>query len=301
MSHDGKDEIHVGVHTIVESPAPEIMPLGHEQPATNASVSAVSAPVAAKGNVDPAPHANVISVQQSAPQPEELIPLEASKQSAMEPAENGSRLTSLPRIVPTVAVLPASATVPALAASAATPAHHGDSQPQTQAPSATPAAPTVAANLPASPGNPTPPPAGAPPMPMPVADQLTRAFVAHADIVGQQGRTDFHLRLDPPQLGSVRIHLTATDNTVSARIVTAQEGTQQLLQNQAHHLRQGLAQAGLSLGSFDVTRDGGGSGGGRQAPPEPPLSLPVAVSPTRTSPVVSPPLHRPTAGIDILA
>jgi len=138
---------------------------------------------------------------------------------------------------------------------------------------------------------------------LPVADQLTQAFVAHADVARNDGRIDFHLRLEPPQLGTVQIHLSATDHTISARVVVAQEATRQLLDGQAHHLRQSLAQAGLSLTGFDVSRDGGGSRGGQQPPPQP--SLPAAVvsapAPTRPALPLSAPARTATNGIDILA
>jgi flagellar hook-length control protein FliK len=183
------------------------------------------------------------------------------------------------------------------------PAHHDEDQPQTTTtPSPAPGT-SVTAALPA----PTITPASQPspiaaPMLVPVAEQLTRAFVAQAEVVQRAGQTNFHLRLDPPQLGPVQIHLTATEHTISARIVVAQDGTRQLLEGQAHHLRQGLAEAGLSLGSFDVTRDGGGSrGGGQQAPPQTPWLPPTFVSTPRASTVVPTTVSRPTEGINILA
>ncbi len=134
-----------------------------------------------------------------------------------------------------------------------------------------------------------------------VADQLTKAFVARAEVVNRDGRTNFHLRLEPPQLGTVQVHLSATDNTISARIVVAQEGTRQLLDAQAHHLRQSLAQAGVSLTGFDVTRDGGGSRGGQQSPPQAPTQLLAQASRPVRSTVVPAPASAPTDGINILA
>jgi flagellar hook-length control protein FliK len=103
-----------------------------------------------------------------------------------------------------------------------------------------------------------------------VADQIIRAFVDHAGVVARQGSTDFHLRLEPPNLGTVHIYVSATESSVSVRVVAAHEGTQALLENQSHDLRQSLAQAGVALGGFDVTRDGSGSSGSRQQPQESP-------------------------------
>ncbi len=157
---------------------------------------------------------------------------------------------------------------PAVAASVSTPERH-DGPPQTSdATVSTPPPPAVAAvGIAAPSAPPSPGPADNQPA-APVADQLTRAFVAQADVVHRDGQTVFHLRLEPPQLGTVQIHLRATDHTISARIVTAQDGTRQLLQDQAHHLRQSLAQAGVSLTGFDVSSGGSGSRGGQQPPPQ---------------------------------
>ena len=136
----------------------------------------------------------------------------------------------------------------------------------------------------------------------PVVDQLTRAVAANVEVVQRNGQTNVHLHLDPPQLGSVQIHLTATEHSVSARIVVAQEGTRQLLQDQAQHLRQSLSQAGVSLGSFDVARDGGGGsrGGNPQAPPQPARFASTPTAPPRAA-VAAPAVSRSTEGIDLIA
>jgi hypothetical protein len=134
------------------------------------------------------------------------------------------------------------------------------------------------------------------------AEQLSRAFVAQANFVNREGRTDFHLRLQPPQLGSVQIHLTATDHTVWARVIVAQDGTRQLIEGQVQQLRQSLAESGLVLGNFEVTHHGGGfSQGGRHQPPElPTLPLPRPVAPTSRT-VVRTSLPASSGGINILA
>jgi len=136
----------------------------------------------------------------------------------------------------------------------------------------------------------------------PVAEQLTRAFVSKAELVSREGRTDFHLRLEPPQLGSVQIHLTAEDHTISARIVVSQEGARQAIEGQAQHLRQSLAEVGLVLGKFDVTHGGGGSSdGGRRPPPEAPMAPPARIASPAPAVVAKTTRPVPTDGIDILA
>ncbi|HWG43736.1 MAG TPA: flagellar hook-length control protein FliK [Gemmataceae bacterium] len=187
------------------------------------------------------------------------------------------------------------------------PSNH-DERGETRQPSATPthalqepaATGTIAA--PAAASAPTVPSSGAAPIP-PIADQLTQAIITRADVVNHEGRTDFHLRLEPPQLGTVQIHLTATDHSISARVVVAQEGTRQLIEGQADQLRQSLANAGVSLTGFDVTQNGGGSSGGGRQNPEPPmpLVLPHTASFSRPAVAVKLPTRSATNGIDILA
>jgi len=317
MNPEGKGEIHLGSHTLVETPAPEIATSVHPQSAANPSVSALS---------DPSPSGSSRTSGTSTAAVSGGLPAHATQgadnvhylseetQSSLERAQElgsqrgvsalgseGTRMASLTRMLQSSGVNSASNATPTLAANTPAPPHHGDSRTHDDANSSS-SAPVLTDNGIAPPPIAGPPSPNAAPMPSPVADQLTQAFLAHADVVQQAGRTDFHLRLDPPQLGSVQIHLTATDHSVSARIVVAQEGTRQLLQDQSQHLRQGLAQAGLSLGSFDVTRDGGGSrGGGQQPPPQTPLSLPTPVSTPRSAPAVPAYVQRASNGIDLLA
>jgi hypothetical protein len=136
----------------------------------------------------------------------------------------------------------------------------------------------------------------------PLSEQLTQAFVAHATVVSRDGRTDFHLRLEPPSLGTVHVYLSATEHTVSARLVVAHEGTQALLEAQAQNLRESLAQAGIALGGFDVTRGGGGDPGPWQQPrqqPPAPATPDGAVARPDSGPGPAP--LPGGAGIDLLA
>ncbi len=181
---------------------------------------------------------------------------------------------------------------------------HSSPQPASAQPASNPLLPAVA-SADQLPSNTTVAGLNSPQSNVPVAEQLTRAFVAQASTVNREGRTDFHLRLEPPQLGSVQIHLTATERTVSARVIVAQEATRQLIEGHAQQLKQSLAESGLVLGTFDVTRGSGGfSQSGHHQPPEAPpfptVSQSGSVTTTRAPLAKTSSRSVHTDGIDIL-
>jgi flagellar hook-length control protein FliK len=135
-----------------------------------------------------------------------------------------------------------------------------------------------------------------------VAEQIGHAIHARLATAPDDGRIDFHMSLEPPELGQVRVQLTLSSQTLTARLVAQDASTRQLIQSQMDSLRQRLQQTGLGLGQIDVSGGGGNSRGGqRQQPllPFPDLSGPTAAP----RPVAAP---RPAAaglvgGIDVLA
>jgi flagellar hook-length control protein FliK len=129
--------------------------------------------------------------------------------------------------------------------------------------------------------------------------------VAQADVATRDGRIDFHLHLEPANLGTVHVYLTASDQTVSARIVAAHDSTQAALAGQAHELRAALTQAGVSLGSFDLAGgQGGGQGGSPGHPGDqggPPPSSAGAAAPPRPNGTTGPSPTVVAVGINLLA
>jgi flagellar hook-length control protein FliK len=83
---------------------------------------------------------------------------------------------------------------------------------------------------------------------------------------------EIDLRLDPPELGTVRIHLRSTEEGVTARLVVQEETTRQLIEGQIHQLRQRLSDAGVMLTKFEVRQE---SDSGRQRSPQRPRRLNV--------------------------
>jgi hypothetical protein len=94
-----------------------------------------------------------------------------------------------------------------------------------------------------------------------VSDQIVGQIAARAATSTRDGRTDLHIRLEPPELGAVRVHLIASEHAVTARLVVSDEAARQLIESQLHTLRESLASVGVALERFDVASDAGGSHG----------------------------------------
>lgn len=82
----------------------------------------------------------------------------------------------------------------------------------------------------------------------PVLDQVTSGVVA-----SHRGGHEVRLRLNPPELGSLLIDVAVREGVVTARLETTQSGTQQLLTDNIHQLRDALAQQGLAIDKIDVS------------------------------------------------
>ncbi len=105
--------------------------------------------------------------------------------------------------------------------------------------------------------------------PPPVAEQVALETTRQAQLIRRGETTEFSLRLNPPELGTVHVHLRATEGGLSARFVVADEGARQALEGQMQALRLRLGEAGISLGSFDVFQRQQGSHPGWQEPETP--------------------------------
>ncbi len=92
----------------------------------------------------------------------------------------------------------------------------------------------------------------------PVAAQVCEAYVTHARVVENGGIHEFQLRLDPPELGEVKVRVLAMGDRVEARLVVSDDAVKRLIESQLPELRQRLEAAGVSVPTFDVTTDGGG-------------------------------------------
>jgi len=125
----------------------------------------------------------------------------------------------------------------------------------------------------------------------PVVSQLHDAFVTHAQVVPKDGGHEFQLRLDPPELGEVKVRVLAMGDRVEARLVVSDDAVKRMIESQLPELRQRLEAAGVPVQKFDVmTGDGGrsntGGGGWDRSQPAP--------TPRNTAATTSLPAARPT-------
>ncbi len=89
-----------------------------------------------------------------------------------------------------------------------------------------------------------------------VSSRITAEFVSRAELLRREGKLEFHLHLEPPELGTVRIQVIATQNGLAARFMVSQEGTRQLIEAGLQQLAGQLTQAGIDIRHFDVSSDG---------------------------------------------
>ncbi|QKH39300.1 flagellar hook-length control protein FliK [Achromobacter pestifer] len=112
----------------------------------------------------------------------------------------------------------------------------------------------------------------------------------------RQGMQTAELRLDPPDLGPLRVSLNLSDGVASASFVSAHASVRQAIETAIPQLQQALAQAGISLGQTSVGEQAaqqefaqqGGNGsqrhaGGGQAGADSVAEAPVAVTTPRNA------------------
>lgn len=88
-----------------------------------------------------------------------------------------------------------------------------------------------------------------------LTEQISAAMQTSGDELSTGGTIELHLRLDPPELGMVRVHLRVTDDTISIRFIAGDEAITRSLESQLPDLRQSLAERGLAFQQCDVMTD----------------------------------------------
>ena len=109
---------------------------------------------------------------------------------------------------------------------------------------------------PAAPGGGSAPAGGSSAAPRASQSEMIERLVATAKMLTTgRGEKTFLLRLQPPELGPLRVRLQMDGDVVNLRILTTETGRHAILQN-LDHLKQALLDQGLQLGRFDVGVDG---------------------------------------------
>ena len=88
-----------------------------------------------------------------------------------------------------------------------------------------------------------------------LTSSLAAAIQTHHSELAAGRPIELQLRLDPPELGMVRVHLRLTDDVVSVRFIAGDEAATRMLESQLPDLRQSLAERGLTFTQCDVTCD----------------------------------------------
>lgn len=89
-----------------------------------------------------------------------------------------------------------------------------------------------------------------------LTESVTAVVQARGADSSDNGPIDVQLRLDPPELGMVRVHLRLTDETVSIRFIAGDEAITRMLETQLPDLRRSLSERGLQFAHCDVSCDG---------------------------------------------
>ncbi len=85
------------------------------------------------------------------------------------------------------------------------------------------------------------------------AVQLADSIVTHASLTERDGKVEFQIRLDPAELGPVKIKLVAVGDRLTAEVVVSSDAVRQMVESQLPDLRQRLADAGLNVPTLEVS------------------------------------------------
>jgi len=92
------------------------------------------------------------------------------------------------------------------------------------------------------------------------ATQLGDGILARTTTLNRDGRLEFHMRLDPPELGPLQVRLMSNGDEIRGFVVAADDTARRIIESQLPELRAKLEASGLNLGSFEVIAGGAGRG-----------------------------------------
>lgn len=92
----------------------------------------------------------------------------------------------------------------------------------------------------------------------PPVHQIGDTWITHADLRSKGGEHEFHLRLDPPELGEVRVHVHSSADGLRAELTVSNDAVRAMIESQIPELRQRLQDGGVSVTQFNVTTNTAG-------------------------------------------
>jgi flagellar hook-length control protein FliK len=91
-----------------------------------------------------------------------------------------------------------------------------------------------------------------------LAHHLESMVMQRLDQPESTDKSSVVLRLDPPELGRVNVHLSVTNDVVSIRMVTTDDAARQVIERQLNQLQQSLTDKGIAFQDFQVQTGGSG-------------------------------------------
>lgn len=87
------------------------------------------------------------------------------------------------------------------------------------------------------------------------AARIANEIVTRAEMISQGTQTEFRLRLDPPELGTIQIRMQLGPEGLRAEMTVSSDAVRQLLESQMPDLQQRLQAANLQLVKFDIQQE----------------------------------------------
>lgn len=91
-----------------------------------------------------------------------------------------------------------------------------------------------------------------------LAHHLESMVMQRLDQPESTDKSSVVLRLDPPELGRVNVHMSVTNDVVSIRMVTSDDAARQVIERQLNELQQSLTDKGIAFQEFQVQSGGAG-------------------------------------------
>ncbi len=91
-----------------------------------------------------------------------------------------------------------------------------------------------------------------------LAHHLESMVMQRLDQPESADKSSVVLRLDPPELGRVNVHLSVTNDVVSIRMITTDDAARQVIERQLNQLQQSLTDKGIAFQDFQVQTGGAG-------------------------------------------